>query len=129
MNYRELLDMAIENLDKAYAPYSKCRVSAALLCKNGDVFKGVNVENVSFGATNCAERTAIFTAVTNGNLSYEAIAIATSLDYPIMPCGICRQVIVEFAPSMKIIVGDAKDYKVYTASQLLEGAFLPSDLE
>lgn len=128
MNHRELLDIAISNLNNSYSPYSNCKVSAALLCSNGRVYKGVNVENASFGATNCAERSAIYNAISNADREFEAIAIATSLDNPIMPCGICRQVMLEFAPDMEVIVGDKKEYKLYKAKDLLSGAFTPNDL-
>ena len=95
----KLFNEAQRIANKAYAPYSKFRVGAALLCDDGTVITGVNVENRSFGLTVCAERNAIFTAVTKGHLRFKAIAISTpdSQD-PVGPCGACRQVMGEFMP-------------------------------
>ncbi|MCK8058109.1 MULTISPECIES: cytidine deaminase [unclassified Fusibacter] len=128
MEYRKLLDMAIETTKLAYAPYSKVQVGAALLGKSGKVYTGVNVENVSFGATNCAERTAIFKAVSEGELEFTAIAVASSLDHPITPCGICRQVIAEFGSNIEIILGDEKDYTVHKVTELLPLGFFKEEL-
>lgn len=128
MDYRALLDIAIEATHKAYAPYSKVHVGAALLGKSGTVYTGVNVENASFGATNCAERTAIFKAVSEGELTFSAIAIASNLDHPISPCGICRQVIVEFGVDIDVILGDEKHFDVYKASELLPVGFHKTEL-
>lgn len=128
MDYRALLDLAIEATHKAYAPYSKVHVGAALLGKSGAVYTGVNVENASFGATNCAERTAIFKAVSEGELTFTAIAVASNLDHPISPCGICRQVIVEFGVDIDVILGDEKHFDVYKASELLPVGFYKTEL-
>jgi len=128
MNYRKLLDVAIDMVEKAYAPYSNCKVGAALLGKSGVVYTGVNVENVSFGATNCAERTAIFKAVSEGELTFDAIAVASNLDHPISPCGICRQVLVEFGADMDVILGDRDTYEVYKASEILPLGFYKTEL-
>ena len=128
MDYRALLDLAIEATHKAYAPYSKVHVGAALLGKSGAVYTGVNVENASFGATNCAERTAIFKAVSEGELTFTAIAVASNLDHPISPCGICRQVIVEFGVDIDVILGDEKHFNVYKASELLPVGFFKTEL-
>ncbi len=114
----------------AYTPYSHYRVGAALLTESGHVFQGGNIENASYGATNCAERTAIFKAVSEGQKSFRAIAIAGGLeeqnpiDYA-YPCGICRQVMSEFAGSdFQIIVAKSvEDYKVYTLAELLPAGF------
>lgn len=131
MNNRELLDNSIKLLENAYVPYSKCKVGATLLTANDSVYNGVNVENASFGATNCAERTAIFTAITQEkNLLIKKIAVATSLESPIMPCGICRQVILEFSnEETEIIVGDKDNFKVYTLNDIIPNSFSKSDLK
>lgn len=94
----ELMDYAKKALKNAYSPYSNFPVGSALLLKDGSVITGVNVENVSFGVTNCAERTAIFTAVTNGYKKgdIKAIAVAGETDDFLPPCNVCRQVMVEF---------------------------------
>ncbi|MCQ2598092.1 MAG: cytidine deaminase [Treponema sp.] len=95
---KELFDLALKASEKSYSPYSKFPVGAALLMEDGTVITGVNVENRSFGLTNCAERTAVFKAVSEGYLTFKALAIATpASDYPVGPCGACRQVISEFA--------------------------------
>lgn len=104
MTDKELLEIADKAMENAYAPYSKFRVGAALLCSDGTVFTGCNVENASFGATNCAERTAIFKAVSEGYRDFEAIAIVSSGGGETYPCGICRQVMGEFAPKLRIIL-------------------------
>ncbi len=123
MTYRELLDISLENRKSSYSPYSKVTVSAVLLCNDGEVFKGVNVENASYGATICAERSAIVSAISNGRTEFKAIAISSNLDEYITPCGICRQFIFEFGSDIDIILGDEKDYKVYKISELLPNGF------
>lgn len=99
----ELLSMAREARNNAYTPYSKYNVGAALLGKDGKVYTGCNVENASFGLTNCAERTAVFKAVSEGQRAFEAIAIAADQTAP-WPCGACRQVLNEFAPNLKVLI-------------------------
>ncbi len=92
-----LFDAALQIANKAYVPYSKFHVGAALLTDDDTIITGVNVENRSYGLTNCAERTAIFKAVSEGKTKFKALAIATpDADYPVSPCGACRQVISEF---------------------------------
>lgn len=134
--YEELIDMALEARKLAYAPYSKFKVGAALLGKNGVVYKGCNVENASYPATNCAERTAFYSAVSEGIKEFEAIAIVggsvngVELDY-CAPCGICRQVMREFCEPKKFEIILAKtrtDYKVYTLEELLPMSFGPENL-
>ncbi|KAF8835744.1 cytidine deaminase [Paxillus ammoniavirescens] len=96
-NTREaLIKAAIQAKEYAYVPYSKFRVGAALLCEDGTMIKGANVENASYGGTICAERTAIVKAVSEGIKRFSAIAVSTDVPVPISPCGICRQVIREF---------------------------------
>lgn len=128
MDYRKLLDMAIENLDNAYAVYSNCHVSAALLCEDDSVVLGVNVENASYGGTICAERSAFCSAISSGKRKFKAVAIATSLSHPIMPCGICRQFMAEFG-DIDVIVGDKSDYKLYKLSEILPYSFGKVDLD
>ena len=99
MNAKELMKIAGEAARLAYAPYSSFRVGAALLMEDGSVITGVNVENRSYGLSNCAERTAIFTALTQGKKEIRAIAVAgPDAEEPLPPCGACRQVISEFCP-------------------------------
>lgn len=110
MDSRELLKLAEEARLNAYVPYSKFRVGAALLTSDGKVYTGCNIESASFGATNCAERTAIFKAISEGERSFTKIAIASDnsdKNQPTWPCGICRQVIVEFADDIKVITGSS----------------------
>jgi cytidine deaminase len=97
MDNFKLLELAEQAKENAYVPYSKFKVGAALLTKSGKVYTGCNVEVASFGATNCAERTAIFKAISEGETEFEKIAVASSNDDETFPCGICRQVIVEFS--------------------------------
>ena len=114
--YDNLFEQAMEAAKNAYAPYSHFRVGAALLLDDGSVVTGVNVENRSYGLTNCAERTAIFSAVAMGKKNFTAIAIATpDADYPVGPCGACRQVISEFMPpDAQVIFGSSADNRIET---------------
>lgn len=118
-----LLQAARDARQMAYVPYSKYRVGAALLDKQGQVFTGCNVENASFGLTNCAERTALFKAVSDGSQDYSAIAIAADQTAP-WPCGACRQVLHEFAPNLRVLVtwGDGQVAQT-TLDQLLPHSF------
>ena len=96
---------ALEVRKNAYAPFSKFAVGAAIVTADGSIFTGVNVENSSFGATNCAERTALFSAITAGHRDFEAIVIASNLNgKAVFPCGICRQVLADFNPKMRVIL-------------------------
>lgn len=97
--YTDLIEMARRAAELAYAPYSRFRVGAALLCKDGSIVTGINVENRSFGLTVCAERVAIHSALAQGKREFGALAIVClDADYPVSPCGACRQVISEFVP-------------------------------
>jgi cytidine deaminase len=124
----QLVKKALEARNNAYAPYSGYRVGAALLAKSGKVYTGVNVENVAYGLTNCAERTAIFNAVTAGEREFLAVAVANDGGEPGFPCGSCRQVLYEFcSPDIDIITSNQKgEFSVYTLEELLPHAFYNS---
>ena len=129
MTYDQLIEKAYSAMEYAYAPYSNFKVGAALLCRNGKVFTGCNVEIASFGATNCAERTAIFKAISEGENDFTAIAVVSSSRDFTYPCGICRQVIVEFAKDIDIIVAKDYDYEVYKIETLLPKSFTQIDIK
>ncbi len=116
MTITELYDIAFNVAKNSYSPYSNFPVGAAFLMEDGTVITGVNVENRSFGATNCAERTGIFTFVTQGYKTFKALAIATpSASYPVSPCGICRQVLSEFASAdTPLCFGNSKENLVHS---------------
>ncbi len=126
----ELITQALAARENAYVPYSGYGVGAALYTEDGTLYTGCNIENASYGATNCAERTAVFKAVSEGHTKVSAIAIAGGLkgqepvDYA-YPCGICRQVIKEFAGAeIKVIVAKSiSEYQVYTLEELLPHGF------
>jgi cytidine deaminase len=103
MTDSELIQEAAAARENAYAPYSRFAVGAALLCEDDTVFTGCNVENLSFGLTNCAERTAIFSAIAAGRRNFRRIAIVSDSKEPVSPCGGCRQVMAEFASDLAII--------------------------
>lgn len=127
--YKQLVEKAKEAMTYAYAPYSNFKVGAALLTDSGKIYTGCNVENASFGATNCAERTAIFKAVSEGELRYNAIAIVSSSKEFTYPCGICRQVMGEFMPTGHIILENSVgEMKVFEFKELLPGHFTQEDL-
>lgn len=130
-NYKLLLEKAYEGRNNAYAPYSKFKVGAAVLMENGKIYIGCNIENASYGATNCAERTAIFKAISEGNRKIRAIAIVGTDDEYTYPCGICRQVIAEFADeNTEIILGKKSlEYIVKTLAEILPGAFTKEALQ
>ncbi len=124
MNDVELMSMAVEAKERAYCPYSKFHVGAALLTKSGKVYLGCNIENSSYGATNCAERTAIFKAVSEGERDFEAIAVAgDSVDNYTYPCGICLQVINEFMPEGRVILSKNDEVKSFALNELLPYGF------
>jgi cytidine deaminase len=130
MDAHELISIAMKAKENAYVPYSNFRVGAALLTKDGRIYTGCNVENASFGATNCAERTAIFKAVSEGNRDFEAIAVNADMEQLTYPCGICRQVMVEFSKDLKLYISNKHgDYKEYTLNELLPGAFTGEDMK
>lgn len=119
-----LLKKAIDVRNKAYVPYSEFKVGAAILTKEGKVFTGCNVENVSFGATICAEQVAITKAISEGYKEFEKIAVIGDLNKATFPCGICRQVIMEFSKDIKLIIGKGlEEYDVYQIRDILPKAF------
>lgn len=123
MKYRELYRTAHQMVQYAYAPYSRFKVGAALLTKSGEMFTGVNVENSSFGATICAERTAFVKAISEGHREFDAIAVVSS-DGEVFPCGICRQFMFEFGDDLKIITGEDEDHlKITEITELLPEGF------
>ena len=124
----QLLSLAREALSCSYSPYSRFRVGACILCADGRVFTGCNVENASFGLTNCAERTAVFKAISEGATVFTAIAIAADAAPP-WPCGACRQVLNEFAPDIRVLItwGDGQ-VAASTLGALLPHSFGPKDL-
>ena len=130
----ELMKLAVEAREMAYAPYSKFRVGAALLAKSGKVYKGCNVENAAYSPTNCAERTALFKAVSEGDCEFTAIAIVGGMDETIAdfcaPCGVCRQVLAEFCDKdFRLVLGNPDNLKAYTFEEILPFAFGKADLE
>ena len=122
---QEWIDTAIEAIDKAYVPYSKFPEGAALITESGEIFQGCNIENASFGLTNCAERTAFFKAVSEGNVSFSHLVVAGDTEEPISPCGACRQVMVEFCqPNMPVtLINKQGAVKETTVSELLPYSF------
>jgi cytidine deaminase len=133
---RELIRRAFAAQKKSYSPYSHFEVGAALLCADGEIFEGCNIENASYGASNCAERTAFFRAVYEGKRDFRAIAIvgkpadAKNFEY-CAPCGICRQVMAEFCDpdTFEILLPRSEeDYQVYTLSELLPLSFTEKEL-
>ena len=126
-----LVKKAYEGRTNAYTPYSNFKVGAAVLTEDDTIYTGCNIENASYGATNCAERTAIFKAISEGHQKIKAIAIVGVENDYTYPCGICRQVIVEFATTdIKIILGKSPtEYIVKTMDEILPGAFTKEDLK
>lgn len=131
MEKQDLIDLAFDALKNSYAPYSNFHVGAALLCKDGTIFKGVNIENASFGATNCAERSALFAAVSNGYKKgdFEAIAIVSDGERIAAPCGICRQVFAEwFEKDTPFYLANFKEQITKTIVELLPMMFEDGDV-
>ncbi|MCH5164031.1 MAG: cytidine deaminase [Clostridiales bacterium] len=132
MDYTFLMDIAAQARENAYAKYSGFKVGAALLSKSGKVFTGCNIENAAYGDTVCAERVAIFKAISEGEREFEAIAIAggkDELNEICSPCGTCRQVMAEFcSENFKILLGRPSNFKVYKLSEILPLTFNKSNL-
>lgn len=134
MNYQQLMTLAERARARAYAPYSRFTVGAALLCEDGTVYTGCNVENASFGATNCAERTAFFSAIADGARSFAAIAVAGGREgeesASCAPCGICRQVMAEFcSPDFEVVFKQGKEICTCRLEKLLAHAFTDTELK
>jgi len=135
MDIKNLIQSSLDARKNSYSPYSKFKVGAALLTKSGEIYCGANIENAAYGPTNCAERTAFFTAVYAGQREFSAIAITGGFgenpdDY-CYPCGVCRQVMREFCnpAEFKIIIAKSIDcYKEYSLEELLPFGFGPEDL-
>ena len=129
MQPEQLITLAREAMGKAYAPYSGFHVGAALLCSDGSVYQGCNIENAAFSPTNCAERTAFFKAVYDGHRDFTAIAVCGGMGGNITgfttPCGVCRQVMKEFCKNdfLIYVVGPEDAYEIYTLAQLLPSGF------
>lgn len=129
LNKAELMKAAREAREKAYVPYSRFKVGAALLTEDGQIYTGCNVENASYGLANCAERTAIFKAVSEGHRRFTAIAVIADTEGPCSPCGACRQVMSEFGGETKVFLTNLKgDVSETTVAELLPGAFREEDL-
>ncbi|WP_407398794.1 cytidine deaminase [Treponema sp.] len=126
---KELIAKAIKMLDYSYVPYSHFHVGAALLAKNGTVYTGCNIENAAYGPSNCAERTAVFKAVSEGVKEFDAIAVVGGPEGQIKdfcpPCGVCRQVLAEFCTrDFKVILAKSlEEYRIFTLEQLLPESF------
>ena len=121
----ELIDLAVEVSQQAYVPYSHFPIGAVLLTKDGEIYTGVNIENASFGLTNCGERTAIFKAVSEGAREFQELIIYGQTEKPISPCGACRQVMAEFfEPDLPVTsVSKDKSTVVMTVKELLPYSF------
>ena len=127
INKQKLVRAALRAREAAVAPYSRFKVGAALLTKSGELIAGANVESASYGLTCCAERVALFKALTDGKKNFVAVAVVARCDGGAMPCGACRQLLAEYAPKATVFVADSrrpKAIKEYSVRELLPGAFL-----
>ena len=135
MTDKELYNLAIRAMEQSYSPYSDCKVGAALLCKNGRVFTGTNIENAAFGPTVCAERVAVFKAISEDERAFEKIAVVGGKNGIIngifAPCGVCRQVLREFCEDdFELLLGETEDdFKKVTLKDLLPLSFSPEDVK
>lgn len=131
MNILELISEAYKAKEFSYAPYSHFHVGAALCTDSGRIYRGCNIENAAYSPTNCAERTAFFKAVSEGERQFSGIAIVGDKEEYLAPCGVCRQVMMEFCDPKEfqvILAKNPTDYKVYTLEDLFPGAFSANDL-
>jgi cytidine deaminase len=127
---RRLIAAAAKAREGAVAPYSKFKVGAALLTKSGEIIGGANVESASYGLTCCAERVALFNALTGGQRNFVAVAVVARIVGGPMPCGACRQLLAEYAPAAKVFVADSRDLRKissFAVKKLLPSAFLAGD--
>ena len=124
----ELIQAARLALTNAYVPYSRFRVGAAVVSSNGEIFSGCNVENASYGLTNCAERTAIFKAVSEGQQQLTTLAVIADTPHPATPCGACRQVMAEFGITRVVMCNTAGERREMSLAELLPQAFTKTDL-
>jgi cytidine deaminase len=124
---RKLIAAAAKAREGAVAPYSQFKVGAALLAKSGEIIGGANVESASYGLTCCAERVALFNALTGGQRNFVAVAVVARIAGGPMPCGACRQLLAEYAPDAKVFIADSRDLRKissFTVKKLLPSAFL-----
>jgi len=128
LEIQKLMDCAIKARENAYSPYSHFAVGAALLCEDGTLFEGCNIENASYGLTNCAERTAIFKAVSEGHTKFKALAVVADTEGPCAPCGACRQVMAEFKIPLIIMGNLMGNIKIVTMEELLPFSFSECDV-
>ena len=128
LEIQKLMDCAIKARENAYSPYSHFAVGAALLCEDGTLYEGGNIENASYGLTNCAERTAIFKAVSEGHIKFKALAVVAGTEGPCAPCGACRQVMAEFKIPLIIMGNLMGNIKIVTIEELLPFSFSECDV-
>ena len=128
LEIQKLMDCAIKARENAYSPYSHFAVGAALLCEDGTLYEGCNIENASYGLTNCAERTAIFKAVSEGHVTFKALAVVADTEGPCAPCGACRQVMAEFKIPLLIMGNLMGNIKIVTIEELLPFSFSEYDV-
>jgi cytidine deaminase len=130
MDNKELVEMAAKAREYAYVPYSKFKVGAAIITEDGRVYTGCNIENASFGGTNCAERTALFKAISEGHRKFIKLAVISSSPDYVYPCGICRQVLAEFGTKLEVITANNKgEFKIHKLYELLPYAFTGEELD
>ena len=120
---KKLIERAIAAREKTYSPYSHFGVGAALVCEDGSIYEGCNIENASYGLTNCAERTAIFKAISEGHTKFKALAVVADTEGTCAPCGACRQVISEFEISQIILANLKGNYRLVNLDELLPFRF------
>ena len=128
LEIQKLMDCAIKAREKAYSPYSHFAVGAALLCEDGTLYEGCNIENASYGLTNCAERTVIFKAVSEGHIKFKALAVVADTEGSCAPCGACRQVMAEFKIPLIIMGNLMGNIKMVTIEEVLPFSFSEYDV-
>lgn len=128
LEIQKLMDCAIKARENAYSPYSHFAVGAALLCEDGTLYEGCNIENASYGLTNCAERTVIFKAVSEGHIKFKALAVVADTEGPCAPCGACRQVMAEFKIPLIIMGNLMGNIKMVTIEEVLPFSFSEYDV-